>query len=288
MLLRTPGHLALHQTAIQRRRPAQRSFLRWAGSKKKLVPRLEQFWNYKYLRYVEPFAGSACLFFAIAPKQAILGDNNSELINVYRVLRDAPERIHRRLIGIPRDSKSYYRWRAKDPRKLDIETRALRFVYLNHNCFNGIYRTNNEGRFNVPFGTKLATYLSRDEFVGCSAALANARLVSGDFQDTLANVARGDFVYLDPPYAVTSRRLFREYGKKPFDTDDIERLAGELRRIHKLGAHFVVSYADCREARALASDWNSQKFLVQRHIAGFSDHRARSYEWIIYNTPTPR
>lgn len=277
----------MHQPNKEQSRPARRSFLRWAGSKKKLIPRLEKFWNDGYSRYVEPFAGSACLFFAVGPEKAVLGDTNSELINVYRVLRVAPERIHRRLIAIPRERKTYYRWRTKNPRLLDSETRALRFVYLNHNCFNGIYRTNNEGQFNVPFGTKLATYLSRDEFVGCSEALTKAKLVSGDFQDTLAQVTRGDFVYLDPPYAVRSRRLFRQYGKKPFDTDDVERLAKELRRVHKLGAHFVVSYADCREARALASDWNSQKFLVQRHIAGFTDHRTRSFEWIIYNTPTP-
>jgi DNA adenine methylase len=269
------------------RQPARRSFLRWAGSKRKLVPRLEQFWNDGFSRYVEPFAGSACLFFSITPHQAVLGDNNKELINVYRKLRAVPERMHRRLVRIPRSSDAYYRWRAKDPRQLDPETRALRFIYLNHNCFNGIYRTNIHGQFNVPFGTKLSTYLSLDEFVGCADALANVRLISGDFQETLSRVERGDFVYLDPPYAVSSRRVFRQYGKKPFETDDVERLAKELRRIHKLGAHFVVSYADCREARALASDWNSQKFLVRRHIAGFSDHRTRSFEWIIYNLPNP-
>jgi DNA adenine methylase len=267
--------------------PVRRSFLRWAGSKRKLIPRLGQFWNAEYARYIEPFAGSACLFFAIAPDTAILGDNNSELINVYRILRKAPEHIHRRLISIPRQKDTYYRWRAKNPKTLNAESRALRFVYLNHNCFNGIYRTNTNGGFNVPFGTKLSTYLSRDEFIGCAEALANVKLVSGDFEETLANVTRGDFVYLDPPYAVTSRRLFRQYGKKSFGTDDMERFANELRRIDKLGAHFLVSYADCREARALAADWNSQKFLVQRHIAGFSDHRTRSYEWIIYNMPTP-
>ena len=217
-----------------------------------------------------------------------MGDNNRELINVYRILRKDPERIHRRLVGIPRERDTYYRWRALDPKKLDAETKALRFIYLNHNCFNGIYRTNVSGHFNVPFGTKLSTYLSRDEFVGCSEVLADVRLVSGDFETTLSNVAAGDFVYLDPPYAVTSRRLFREYGKKSFDTGDVERLSAQLERIHDLGAHFLVSYADCREARALAKNWNSQKFLVKRHIAGFSDHRTHSFEWLIYNVPTPQ
>lgn len=269
------------------RRPARRSFLRWAGSKRKLIPRLEQFWDDRFSRYVEPFAGSACLFFSIAPHRAVLGDSNAELINVYRKLRSSPERIHRRLVHIPRDSDTYYRWRAKDPNDLDKETRALRFIYLNHNCFNGIYRTNVAGQFNVPFGSKLATYLSRDEFLECAGVLADTELVSGDFENTLARVERGDFVYMDPPYAVSSRRVFKQYGKKTFQTEDVERLSAELRRIDKLGAHFVVSYADCREARALAKNWNSQKVLVRRHIAGFSDHRTKSFEWMIYNLPTP-
>lgn len=264
-------------------RPARRSFLRWAGSKKKLIPRLQQFWSDDYARYIEPFAGSACLFFSLDPQDAVLGDNNSELINVYRVLRKVPEKMYNRLVRIPRDKESYYRWRNKNPARLDTETRALRFVYLNHNCFNGIYRTNNEGQFNVPFGSKLSSYLSKDEFIDCANALEKTKFVVGDFERTLSHVQAGDFVYLDPPYAVTSRRVFREYGSKPFDVDDVDRLEKQLERIDKLGARFVVSYADCAEARSLAKQWNSQKFLVQRHIAGFSDHRTRSFEWLISN-----
>lgn len=266
---------------------SKRSFLRWAGSKRKLIPKLINFWSPDYTRYIEPFAGSACLFFSIDPDRAILGDNNRELINVYRVLRDTPEEIYRQLIKIPRERDVYYKWRAKDPQQLDPKTRALRFVYLNHNCFNGIYRTNTKGDFNVPFGSKLSTYLSREEFLACSNALKRVKLVAGDFEKTLAYVAEGDFVYLDPPYAVTSRRLFCEYGKKPFDVDDVDRLGKALSRIHDIGAHFVVSYADCRQARTLAGDWFSKKVLVRRHIAGFSDHRTHSYEWIVYNTPMP-
>src|SRR3990170_3809514 len=109
------GSSRLRTRNTQQLKPARRSFLRWAGSKRKLIPRLEKFWRSGYPRYVEPFAGSACLFFALGPEAAVLGDNNSDLINVYRVLRRAPERIYRRLIRIPRDRKSYYRWRSKDP-----------------------------------------------------------------------------------------------------------------------------------------------------------------------------
>src|SRR5688572_26690837 len=95
------GRTDLQLSAIEHPQPARRSFLRCAGSKRKLIPRLEQFWSDRFSRYVEPFAGSACLFFSIAPERAVLGDNNSELINVYRKLRLAPERMHRRLIRIP-------------------------------------------------------------------------------------------------------------------------------------------------------------------------------------------
>jgi DNA adenine methylase len=93
---------------------SRRSFLRWAGSKRKLIPRLSEFWSDDYSRYVEPFAGSACLFFALGPTRAVLGDNNTELINVYRVLRDDPGQMYSRLIKIPREMETYYRWRAKD------------------------------------------------------------------------------------------------------------------------------------------------------------------------------
>lgn len=260
-----------------------RSFLRWAGSKKKLIPKLELFWHSRYSRYVEPFAGSACLFFHLAPKSAVLGDNNGELINVYAALRDNPEGLHRRLVAIPRTRSAYYRWRSSNPQTLDPETRAVRFIYLNHNCFNGIYRTNSDGQFNVPFGSKLGRYLSREEFVRCAATLKKAKFVDGDFTSTLASVKKGDFVYLDPPYALTSRRIFREYGKKPFDIDDVSRLSSELDRIDQIGADFVVSYADCSEARKLASRWQARKFLVKRHVAGFSDHRTSAFEWVIHN-----
>lgn len=260
-----------------------RPFLRWAGSKRKLIKRLKPYWNGGYQRYVEPFAGSACLFFALRPKTALLGDNNKDLINVYRQVRKRPNEIFDRLVRIPRERETYLRWRAKNEAALDPVTRALRFIYLNHNCFNGIYRTNASGKFNVPFGSKLSRYLTRAEFLDCASALKGVSLTGTDFQATLSKVKRGDFVYLDPPYALNTRRMFREYGQKAFAVDDVQRLSQELDRIDRLGARFVVSYADCPESRLLARKWDSQKFLVRRHIAGFTDNRASAFEWLISN-----
>jgi DNA adenine methylase len=265
--------------------PRRKPFLRWAGSKRKQLSRLASFWSPNHERYVEPFAGSACLFFELAPEAAVLGDNNKELIEVYRVVRDEPERLHRRLCRIRRDLSTYLRWRQLKPASLDRETRALRFLYLNRNCFNGIYRTNTAGEFNVPMGTRLGEYLSKEDLVSCSKLLQRATIVSGDFIKTLARVKAGDFVYLDPPYAVTSRRIFREYGKKTFDTADIPRLSACLTAIVKQGADFLVSYADCAEARALAFQWHSVRLPIKRNVAGFAGDRKRAYEWLISNRP---
>jgi DNA adenine methylase len=264
-----------------------RPFLRWAGSKRQQLFRLAQFWKPSHQRYFEPFAGSACLFFKIAPAQAILGDNNHSLIEVYRAVRDQPDRLFDRLCRIRRDSATYYRWRAKTPADLDTETRAVRFLYLNRNCFNGIFRTNVNGEFNVPIGTKQGAYFTRAELRECSKLLQTTRLVAGDFASTLKDVRAGDFVYLDPPFAVTSRRVFREYGAKSFETSDVPRLAASLAQIDERGGEFLVSYADCKEARSLARQWNAIRFPIRRHVAGFIGNRRNAYEWLICNIAVP-
>jgi DNA adenine methylase len=266
----------------------RRPFLRWAGSKRKQLSRLAAFWSPEHQRYVEPFAGSACLFFELVPKAAVLGDSNKELMETYGVVRDEPERLYRRLSRIPRDANSYKHWRGFKPRSLDRETRALRFLYLNRNCFNGIYRTNSQGQFNVPMGSKLGAYFSKDDLFECSRLLQETILITGDFAKTVDLVKPGDFVYLDPPYAVRSRRIFKEYGRKPFDTNDIPRLSESLGVIVKRHADFLVSYADCTEARALALKWHSVRFPVRRHIAGFAGDRKNAYEWLISNRPIPK
>jgi DNA adenine methylase len=272
---------ASHTAVSQRGKP----FLRWAGSKRKQLARLASFWTSDHVRYVEPFAGSACLFFELAPESAVLGDSNRELIEVYRVVRDEPERLYRRLCRIGRDLPTYLRWRRLKPESLDPETRALRFLYLNRNCFNGIYRTNTDGHFNVPMGKRSGKYFSKDELLVCSRLLHGVTLIVGDFVKTLERVRAGDFVYLDPPYAVSSRRIFREYGKRTFATSDIPRLSESLAAIVKQGADFLVSYADCAEARALARDWHAVRLPIRRHVAGFAGDRRKAYEWLISKRP---
>lgn len=262
--------------------------LRWAGSKRKQLWRLRVFWKPKHRRYIEPFVGSACLFFGIQPSTAILGDNNSSLIEFYKVVRKSPERIYRRLQSIPRNEMTYYRWRNYSPAELDPETRALRFFYLNRNCFNGIYRTNESNVFNVPYGGSPTLSIKKNVVVEGAKMLRKAKLMNGDFSKTLTKVKKDDFVYLDPPYATSSRRIFRQYSNKSFDVFDIPRFGKELRKIDSLGADFLVSYADSPEARKIASKWNAARFPVRRNIAGFSGKRRNAYELLISNMEIPK
>src|SRR5260370_33016540 len=134
-------------------------------------------------------------------------------------------------------------------------------------------------------GKRPGGYFSEEDLLHCSKLLQRTGLVAGDFTKTLERVKAGDFVYLDPPYAVTSRRIFREYGKTTFDTADIPRLADGLKAIVKQDADFLVSYAGCTEARALALKWHSVRFPIRRHVAGFAGHRKMAYEWLISNRP---
>jgi DNA adenine methylase len=266
------------------RRPQITPIFRWAGSKRKVLPVLAEFWNPTFRRYVEPFAGSAALFFHLQPHLAILGDINEHLIEAYEVLRERPDEVHAAVKAIPRKERRYYEVRKQNPKRMKAFGRTVRFVYLNRYCFNGIFRTNTDGQFNVPYAhTKPGVLPPIEEFRKCAALLHNASLRCGDFGRILSEVRRGDFVYADPPYAVEARRIFREYDRRDFTTKDLTRLAEHLERVHQKGASFVVSYADCREAREVLGKWPSRRIKVRRHIAGFADARRSAFELLITN-----
>jgi DNA adenine methylase len=259
-------------------------FLRWAGSKRRLLPKLAQFWGVHYQRYVEPFAGCAALFFRIQPASALLADINGELIETYDVVRENPDALYEALMAIPGGEDQYYQVRDKNPFRLTKFSRAVRFVYLNRHCFNGIYRTNNEGRFNVPFGGQKPGRIPPVEvFRKCARLLQRATLRTCDFGHVLRDTRQGDFVYLDPPYAVESRRVFREYDPRGFVRTDLDRLAGHLMRMDSRGVHFVVSYADCAEARAVLAGWRPTRVRVRRNVAGFAGSRRTAYELVATN-----
>jgi len=260
-------------------------FLRWAGSKRSLLPILQTFWTKKHKRYIEPFAGSACLFFAIRPPKAILGDLNPELIATYIEVKYRIAAVLQELKKLrPANKQEYKRLRAIDTSTLTPPARAARFIYLNRFCFNGIYRTNLLGQFNVPYSGDRCGDVPKDEALQkCSNRLRRARFINSDFANVLRHAKKGDLVYMDPPFAVRARRIFREYDPSTFTHKDIARLRSWMERLDAANINFVVSYAESDEADVLRKGFSYEVVSVRRHIAGFAAHRALTNELLISN-----
>ena len=262
------------------------SIFRWAGSKRKLLPVLMKNIPSEYGRYVEPFCGSACLFFAINPHKALLSDINSDLIHAFKQIKRAPKKIANVVRQLPVEKETYHEIRKQKPEELSAFERAVRFTYLNRNCFNGVYRTNQKGEFNVPMGSRTGDVPDESRFIRCSEALKKARLVSADFEKILDEIQKDDFVYLDPPYAKRGSKGRGEYGPGAFQYDDIERMLEFLHLIDRREAKFLFSYAYDEELiTLLPSHWHWQSLTVNRHVAGFSQHRGKVNEILISNNP---
>ena len=263
---------------------AAQPLLRWAGSKRQIVPTLAQYWNDDFKRYVEPFAGSACLFFHLAPRTALLGDINSELLSTYRHVRIQHQEVSKLLRKMRKSEREYYRVRSLQPDRLSSAKRAARFIYLNRYCFNGLYRTNANGGFNVPYGGRGSGSLPSPEALQrASRLLKRATLINGDFERVLDRVKPGDFVYMDPPFSVSDRRVFKEYDASVFEWKDIIRLRHRMDRLAKAGIPFVVSYVQSQEAEYLAKGFNVSAVSVRRNISGFLASRIKCQELLISN-----
>lgn len=257
--------------------------LRWAGSKRQLLPTLTANAPDQFGAYIEPFAGSACFFFALQPARAVLGDFNTELIDAYQIIADAPRTVARALSKMPTEPEFYYELRARDVPSLSRISRAARFVYLNRFCFNGVYRTNREGAFNVPRGKKTGSLPTTESLQAAAKVLKNAKLVCGDFENTLKHAKRGDFVYMDPPYRLDETRMRGEYGYGAFSSCDLERLEAALVQLDRRGVKFLLSYKYRRSFHRSMQRWCMLTQLVRRHVGGFSDRRSKVRELLVAN-----
>lgn len=270
-------------SSFRHRRPWAFPLLRWAGSKRKLLPWLMQCIPQQFKRYIEPFAGSACLFFALRPARAILGDVNFELLHAYDIIRSHPRLVFRAASALKNTKCQYDRLRRIPPESLNPIDRAARFVYLNRYCFNGVYRTNQKNEFNVPRGSRTGRMPGEPVFYRCSVALRSTELRAVDFADCLTDLTVGDFVYLDPPYTTTSRPTHGEYGYDCFGRKDLYRLVDRLAHIHRAGAFFLLSYAADQELENLQHSWFYRRLSVRRHVAGFAEHRTNVGEILVSN-----
>lgn len=265
------------------RRPLE-PLIRWAGSKKKLIPLLKANMPKTFNKYIEPFCGSACLYFSLRPTKAVLSDINKELIVSYKTIKKDSKKITERLLGVEKCKTEYLRLRELDPSTLDEVERSYRFIYLNRFCFNGVYRTNREGRFNVPMGTKTGNLPTPAKISDCAKALKGASLIYGDFKKTLKYIEQGDFVYLDPPYTKEGAKNRGEYGHGSFNYQDIPTLISYLEKIDEKGAYFLLSYScDSALLDLLPSRWYKLELSVNRHVAGFKQHRSIAKEVLVAN-----
>ena len=256
--------------------------MRWAGSKRQLLPELRLYIPAKIEKYIEPFCGSASLFFELEPDKAILSDINEELINALNLLKTNIE-FYDDLINLPKDKETYYRTRALNPTNLSNEERAIRFFYLNRFCFNGVYRTNLHGDFNVPFGTRTGGIPPKEVFQKAQNCLKNAIIHACDYHETLSSVSKNDFIYLDPPY--TAKNGFTgEYGLGSFKQENFLELVEILKSINSSGGQFLLSYRyDEKISSLLKSQFLVDEILIKRHISGFKTNWVTEREILVRN-----
>lgn len=251
-------------------------FLKWPGGKRWFIANHAQLLPTKFNRYIEPFLGGGSVFFHLKPTQALLSDLNPELIETYEAIRDGWSALSYRLAFHQANhcDKYYYTVRESRPR-LPV-TKAARLIYLNRTCFNGIYRVNLNGKFNVPRGTKKAVLLETDDFEQASALLANAEIRISDFEPIIDQANEDDLVFADPPYTVRHNvNGFLKYNEQLFSWDDQIRLADALARARERGAKVVLTNANHHSVRGLYRDRGFVLKAVSRYSSISADPKCR-------------
>lgn len=263
-------------------------FLKWAGGKRWLAQRYESLIPSTFKVYHEPFLGGGAMFFAIRPRRAVLSDTNAELIACYGQMKSNPAKLFSALQSYSRQHSEdfYYDMRAAGPTR--SVTRAARFLYLNRACFNGIYRVNLKGVFNVPKGDKDTIIFPYDDFLDVARRLSKASLSVSDFEKIINAAKRGDFCFCDPPYTVThNKNGFIKYNEDLFSWADQVRLKDCLVRAHQRGVLWLSTNADHSALRALYDESCCYIAPVSRFsvIGGAGAVRGRFGEILVSNYP---
>lgn len=260
-------------------------FLRWAGSKHKLLPQIIPHIPHRYGRYYEPFLGAGALFFALAPRRATLSDVSSELIATWQSVRDSADWICSYLEDKIPDRELYYLIR--ENRSEEILERAGEFLYLNKTCWNGLYRVNSSGKFNVPFGAPKSNFIYDERNLrDCSKALGGSSISvrNCDFSTAARTVRSRDLVFFDPPY-VTRHNMngFRDYNEVLFSWEDQIRLAKTARKLAERGANVFVTNADHDEVRNLYPNFSYVKLTRSSTLASDAKKRGVASEALFFH-----
>jgi len=264
--------------------------VKWVGGKRQLITELKNLMPKKYNKYIEPFIGGGALFFELKPQNAIINDYNKDLINLYVVVRDNPEKLIDNIRKHKNKSDYYYETRALDRdvkvfNKLTPIEKASRFIYLNKTGFNGLYRVNSKGQYNVPFGRyKNPNYCDPDNINACSALLKNTEITSGDFEIIKERVNKGDLVYFDPPYVPLNKTSnFTGYTDKGFDEGMQFRLKELCDYITDIGAYFMLSNSYTDYILELYQEYNIHTVEARRSANSKGTGRGKVKEVIVTN-----
>lgn len=260
--------------------------LKWAGGKTQMLSDLLPKVPVSYGRYIEPFIGGGAMFFALQPENAIIADSNPELINMYRQIAHNVESVIDILKRYENSSDIFYSVRSQDWTKLSEEEAAARTIFLNKTCFNGLYRVNKKGQFNVPYGKyKNPKICDEDALRAASSVLKKAEIICGDYLWVLDHYAQpGDFIFLDPPYLPISEYSdFKRYTKEQFYEEDHIELAKTVMRLHERGCYILLTNSNHPLVHELYSPFTIDVIQTKRHIS--CNGSARKGEDVIVTIP---
>lgn len=257
-------------------------FLKWAGGKRWLTHRVETLALEKNGTYFEPFLGSAAMFFHWNPVRATLSDANAALIETYCAIKESAGEVSKSLTKHAKKHSSEYYYSVRSTVYESPIERAAQFIYLNRTCWNGLYRVNKLGEFNVPIGTKQSVLLASDDFQLIAKRLAGATLLHADFETQIDKSVKGDFVFADPPYTVRHKHNgFVKYNEQLFSWDDQVRLRDAIVRAKSRGVRTLVSNADHESIRELYAGFELNEVSRYSAIAGAGARRGSFDELLI-------
>ena len=265
-------------------------FLKWVGGKRLLLPDIKRHMPLDFGHYYEPFMGGAALFFDLAPPIASLSDVNDELVNCYQMIKSQPHKVIAHLRTHYYDKDYYYQIRNLDRDKaafaaLSPAERAARLLFLNRTGFNGMYRVNRKGQFNVPFGRySNPTIVNEAGILAASKALQQTTISHRPFDYVADEAQAGDFVYFDPPYVpVSDTSYFTSYAKDDFGYEDQQRLAETCRQLAQKNVNFIASNSYCDIVKDLYQGFEFTEIKAKRSINAKGDGRQAVSEVIIWH-----
>ena len=265
-------------------------FLKWAGGKRQLIPQMNIFFPKNYNRYIEHFIGGGAIFFHLLPDNTIISDNNPDLINCYRVVKEDVEGLIKSLKSHKYEKDYYYEIRALDRNckkydELSDVEKASRSIYLNKSGYNGLYRVNSKGFFNVPFGRhKNPKICDEENLRKVSHVLKNVKIYLGSFEICLDFAEKNDFVYLDPPYyPLSDTALFTSYTKNNFDKSSQIKLFEVFKELNNRECNILLSNSYSEFILDLYKDFKIVTLKAKRNINSNSQKRGLIKEVLILN-----